>query len=187
MLRRTLSQKAIPTSDVDGVKAAVAHASQIFPSSAEVAIATAAVQAFLENDLHGATSTLQKARSLPAGVAARLTMLLLEKTLRQRQTSEAGDTMDWSTYVELQHSLRFLVAVHRRAVVASRDVWRALLKHEVGLDDVARALRKMDRHQVQADGAYRSMLDRHPRQARLLQVSAAFPPTRHTTEPRLPQ
>ena len=41
--------------------------------------------------------------------STRIELLTLEKELRKRQNSTAGDSMDWSTYVELQHRLRGLL------------------------------------------------------------------------------
>lgn len=43
----------------------------------------------------------------------RVELLTLEKELRKRQSSTSGDSMDWSTYVELQNRLRVIVQTHK--------------------------------------------------------------------------
>lgn len=56
---------------------------------------------------------------------------------------------------------------------ASREVWKVLCKQEVGVDDIATALRRMHKMESRADGAYRGTLERHPNQPRLMTVRSA--------------
>lgn len=48
-----------------------------------------------------------------ASQALRFETLTLERDLRQRQSSTSGDSMDWGSYVELQHRLRMLLVAHK--------------------------------------------------------------------------
>ena len=45
--------------------------------------------------------------------SVRIELLSLEKELRKCQSSTGGDSMDWSSYVELQHQLRMVLQVHK--------------------------------------------------------------------------
>ena len=58
----------------------------------------------------------------------------------------------------------------RKAIEASRDVWKSLLKSDLGIDDVATAVRRMDKHELAADGIYKSMISRHSNYPKLLQA-----------------
>lgn len=75
----------------------------------------------------------------------------------------------------------------RKAIMSGREVWRVLLKHDIGVDDIATAVKRMDRFELVADEAYRSMLERHPNQPRLLTVSARRVAADRCRQPRKPK
>lgn len=64
MLRASIGQTTLPEESKAGLVAAVNQASYIFPESGDVTLVLAAVNAFLLNDVHTATSCLQKAKSV---------------------------------------------------------------------------------------------------------------------------
>ena len=75
------------------------------------------------------------------------------------------------------HNLPFLIPpvlptpiVPRKAIETSRDVWKALLKSEIGIDAVAAALRRMDKHESAAEAVYKAMISRHSTYPKLLQA-----------------
>lgn len=61
-------------------------------------------------------------------------------------------------------------SLRRKAVETSREVWRAFLKTDPGIDDIADALRRMTKHGAAADAFYRTMVAHHPHYPKLLQA-----------------
>lgn len=62
------------------------------------------------------------------------------------------------------------MCVCRRAVQSSRDIWRSLLRHDVGMDDIVAGAKRIRRMEVAAEGAYKAALERYPDQPRILSV-----------------
>ena len=49
-------------------------------------------------------------------------------------------------------------------------MWKTLLKSEIGVDDVAVALKRMDKHELAANNLYKAMIGRHGTYPKLLQA-----------------
>ena len=64
VLRKTEGQRRVPQEDIDGCFSAVNHAVSHFPDSAEVVMAMAIIQAYGQEDVHSAQSSVQKARGM---------------------------------------------------------------------------------------------------------------------------
>ena len=70
-LRKTDAQRGVDPEDMGGGFSAVNHALSHFPDSAEAVLAMAIVQAFGQNDVHSAHSSVQKARGMPVSLVSR--------------------------------------------------------------------------------------------------------------------
>lgn len=157
-----------------GLDAAIRHAQATTGDSAKLQNVQALLQAFLQEDTHTAHSTVQKARGFKCAWVDRLVTLRLEAELRERQTDTEGDLLDLSSYVEMQTHMKAMVKFHRQVVEANRDVWKMVIRHDVGMDDLIWVIHRWRAYEQRAEVQYRTMLERYPRNVRLLRAYAFF-------------
>ena len=76
--------------------------------------------------------------------------------------------MDLVAFVELNKNLRAAMAAHREALVSLRRCWQLLLHSHVPFTKLTQAVRRIDKSVRHAEKVYRSVLQRHGTNARLI-------------------
>ncbi|CAG9461681.1 unnamed protein product [Pedinophyceae sp. YPF-701] len=152
------------------------HASaQQFPDALEVILAETILCNYVKMDTQQAHSWLEKAKlSKTRSFAHNLMMWQLGTELRRQQEEDSSDTMDWMSYVELQNNLKTLVRLHKRARVAVRAFWRQLLRQDVSVSRLISAFARVEKAETRADANYRAMMERYPRNVKVLRSYARF-------------
>jgi len=179
-LVRTLRYQAYASvgiqEEIEGCGALLAHGqASHYQNSAYACICKGLHQAFALNDVHTAHSSLQEGLQLQADTYAVLLAFSLDWVIKERASGDnTGDNLDWASYVELQSALQRLIKTHKEVLVQAREVWRACMSSDVGMDDISRQLYKTSDAELYAESAYHAMLEKYPKHVRLLRSYANF-------------
>eukprot|EP00775_Hariotina_reticulata_P007054 gene7054-7268_t len=91
-----------------------------------------------------------------------------------KQLRRDGDGMDLLGYVEMQRNFRSCVRAHKLALMAQRHFWNGLLRDSVAFEDMQRCVDRMESTEQRATSVYKRVLERYPKNGRLLKTYARF-------------
>ncbi|CAG9466689.1 unnamed protein product [Pedinophyceae sp. YPF-701] len=100
--------------------------------------------------------------------------------VRDRETKQrdkgggAGATMDLVSYVEFQNNFTNLLAWHTGALQSVRNFWRNLLRTDLTFRTLSRSFESLAMSADRAEKAYKSMLERYPKNVKLLRSYGKF-------------
>ncbi|CAG9463560.1 unnamed protein product [Pedinophyceae sp. YPF-701] len=161
---------------IEGVLAALTHAGGQFPDKAILPLFDAAFHAFVLDDTQASHGHLERAKGLMPRAAERYLVFRLSLSLRETQENNtAGDgAMDWMSYVELQRNLQALKKLHRLVLTEMNAFWGICLRRDCGLHHMTGSFNRIEEVEVRAEHNYRAMLERYPRNVKVLRMYAQF-------------
>eukprot|EP00899_Mesostigma_viride_P008503 jgi/Mesvir1/17654/Mv08869-RA.2 len=82
--------------------------------------------------------------------------------------------MDFASYIEFMNSFKVVLSDHKSVLKSVRNFWKALLRDEVAFASLRRLLEQQKEREVRADRSYKILLERYPRNTKLLESYARF-------------
>ncbi|GFR51520.1 hypothetical protein Agub_g13936 [Astrephomene gubernaculifera] len=150
-----------------------------FPNDAFVAL----VQANFMIDALGVNQSgsrqVEAARKLGPGPMSRFIIFVRQQQATQKAAGNTvaggqGSAMDLLGYVEYQRKQRMVVRLHREALQAMCNFWRALDTSRVSFTTLSRTLADIDSSVSQAQEAYRVVLETYGNSPRLVRLYGKF-------------
>ncbi|GLC41265.1 hypothetical protein PLESTM_001177800 [Pleodorina starrii] len=122
------------------------------------------------------SSRIEDARKLNPGLMCRFIMFVRHQQATQKAAGGANDGshMDLLGYVEYQRKQRMVVRLHREALQAMCNFWRALDASRVSFMHLSRALGKIESSVSQAQTAYRVVLENYGHNPKLVRLYGKF-------------
>ncbi|KXZ50396.1 hypothetical protein GPECTOR_16g569 [Gonium pectorale] len=170
--RRTLSPDA-----VDVAHCVVQAGRSLFPRSAFVALFHANFMIEVLGVAHSGGRRVSDAAKLEPGLMCRFVMFVRQQQATQRAASHSsneGASMDLLGYVEYQRKQRSVVRLHREALQAMCNFWRALDSHSVSFAQLSRALGRIESSVRAAQAAYRAALQSYGNSPNLVRLYGRF-------------
>ncbi|GLC41288.1 hypothetical protein PLESTB_001078900 [Pleodorina starrii] len=120
---------------------------------------------------------IEEARKLNPGPMCRFMMFVRQQQASQQAAghqAQRGASMDLLAYVEYQRKQRMVVRLHREALQAMCNFWRALDTSRVSFTQLSKALGKVETSVSQAQTAYRVVLESYGNNPKLVRLYGKF-------------
>ncbi|KAJ9530064.1 hypothetical protein QJQ45_023344, partial [Haematococcus lacustris] len=145
------------------------------PSNPYVILLYASFLIDVQQSYQSGYSVLQQAKKADPSFLERFAIFSREQQHTQKSAGAVpGQATDLVSYVELSRNLRLALKVHKEALMAIRMFWACLVQHKVNFDSMSTAVERMDSSIRQADKVYRSVLQRHTSNMKLVRLYAKF-------------
>ncbi|GFR46430.1 hypothetical protein Agub_g8004 [Astrephomene gubernaculifera] len=149
----------------------------MFPSSAYMHLLHANFMIDVLGVAQSGSSRLEDARKLNPGLMSRFVMFVRQQQATQKDAGKNatdGASMDLLGYVEYQRKQRMVVRLHRDALQAMCNFWKALDAHTVSFTHLSKALAKIDTSVSEAQAAYRVVLESYSSNPKLVRLYGKF-------------
>ncbi|KAG2494508.1 hypothetical protein HYH03_007276 [Edaphochlamys debaryana] len=120
---------------------------------------------------------IEDARKLSPSLMCRFIMFVRQQQATQKDAGNSandGNSMDLLGYVEYQRKQRMVVRLHRDALQAMCNFWRALDSSTVSFIKLSKALGNIERSVSQAQTAYRVVLESYGSSPKLVRLYGKF-------------
>ncbi|KAG2494502.1 hypothetical protein HYH03_007271 [Edaphochlamys debaryana] len=120
---------------------------------------------------------IEDARKLNPSLMCRFIMFVRQQQATQKDAGNSandGNSMDLLGYVEYQRKQRMVVRLHRDALQAMCNFWRALDSSTVSFTKLSKALGNIERSVSQAQTAYRVVLESYGSSPKLVRLYGKF-------------
>ncbi|KAG2435422.1 hypothetical protein HYH02_011922 [Chlamydomonas schloesseri] len=170
--RNTLDPEAVKKAH-NIVKAGLA----MFPGSAYMVLLHADFMIDVLGVSQSGASRIEDARKLSPSLMCRFMMFVRQQQATQKAAgSHANDgaSMDLLGYLEYQRKQRMVVRLHREALQAMCNFWKALDASRVSFTHLSKALIKIESSVSQAQSAYRVVLESYGTSPKLIRLYGKF-------------
>ncbi|KAG2423147.1 hypothetical protein HXX76_015532 [Chlamydomonas incerta] len=170
--RYTLDPEAVKKAH-DVIKAGLA----MFPGSAYMVLLHADFMIDVLGVSQSGARRIEDARKLSPSLIVRFMMFVRQQQATQKAAgSHANDgaSMDLLGYVEYQRKQRMVVRLHREALQAMCNFWKALDASRVSFTHLSKALGKIESSVSQAQAAYRVVLESYGTNPKLIRLYGKF-------------
>ncbi|KAG2494504.1 hypothetical protein HYH03_007272 [Edaphochlamys debaryana] len=120
---------------------------------------------------------IEDARKLSPSLMCRFIMFVRQQQATQKDAGNSandGNSMDLLGYVEYQRKQRMVLRLHRDALQAMCNFWRALDSSTVSFTKLSKALGNIERSVSQAQTAYRVVLESYGSSPKLVRLYGKF-------------
>ncbi|KAG2423146.1 hypothetical protein HXX76_015531 [Chlamydomonas incerta] len=149
----------------------------MFPGSAYMVMLHADFMIDVLGVSQSGASRIEDARKLSPSLMCRFMMFVRQQQATQKAAgSHANDgaSMDLLGYVEYQRKQRMVVRLHREALQAMCNFWKALDASRVSFTHLSKALIKIESSVSQAQAAYRVVLESYGTSPKLIRLYGKF-------------
>ncbi|PNW87839.1 hypothetical protein CHLRE_01g003950v5 [Chlamydomonas reinhardtii] len=170
--RYTLAPEAVQKAH-NIIKAGLA----MFPGSAYMVLLHANFMIDVLGVSQSGARRIEDARKLSPSLLVRFMMFVRQQQATQKAAgSHANDgvSMDLLGYVEYQRKQRMVVRLHREALQAMCNFWKALDASRVSFTHLSKALGKIESSVSQAQAAYRVVLESYGTSPKLIRLYGKF-------------
>ncbi|PNW87843.1 hypothetical protein CHLRE_01g004124v5 [Chlamydomonas reinhardtii] len=170
--RYTLAPEAVQKAH-NIIKAGLA----MFPGSAYMVLLHADFMIDVLGVSQSGARRIEDARKLSPSLIVRFMMFVRQQQATQKAAgSHANDgaSMDLLGYVEYQRKQRMVVRLHREALQAMCNFWKALDASRVSFTHLSKALGKIESSVSQAQAAYRVVLESYGTNPKLIRLYGKF-------------
>ncbi|GFR46566.1 hypothetical protein Agub_g8158, partial [Astrephomene gubernaculifera] len=172
--------KDMYTLDPDGVNKAlqlIQAGLAMFPASAYMVLLHANFMIDVLGVSQSGSRRIEDARKLNPGVMCRFMMFVRQQQATQKAAGHSandGANMDLLGYVEYQRKQRMVLRLHREALQAMCNFWKALDVSTVSFTQLSKALGKIESSVSQAQAAYRVVLESYGNNPKLVRLYGKF-------------
>ncbi|PNW87845.1 hypothetical protein CHLRE_01g004157v5 [Chlamydomonas reinhardtii] len=149
----------------------------MFPGSAYMVLLHANFMIDVLGVSQSGARRIEDARKLNPGLMCRFMMFVRQQQATQKAAGNSandGASMDLLSYVEYQRKQRMVVRLHREALQAMCNFWKALDASRVSFTHLSKALGKIESSVSQAQAAYRVVLESYRNSPKLVRLYGKF-------------
>ncbi|KAG2435423.1 hypothetical protein HYH02_011923 [Chlamydomonas schloesseri] len=149
----------------------------MFPGSAYMVLLHADFMIDVLGVSQSGASRIEDARKLSPSLMCRFMMFVRQQQATQKAAGNSandGASMDLLGYVEYQRKQRMVVRLHREALQAMCNFWKALDASRVSFTHLSKALGKIESSVSQAQAAYRVVLESYRNSPKLVRLYGKF-------------
>ncbi|GFR46567.1 hypothetical protein Agub_g8160 [Astrephomene gubernaculifera] len=148
-----------------------------FPASAYMVLLHANFMIDVLGVSQSGSRRIEDARKLNPGLMCRFIMFVRQQQATQKAAGHSandGANMDLLGYVEYQRKQRMVIRLHREALQAMCNFWKALDMSTVSFTQLSKALGKIESSVSQAQTAYRVVLESYGNNPKLVRLYGKF-------------
>eukprot|EP00899_Mesostigma_viride_P003556 jgi/Mesvir1/13200/Mv06160-RA.2 len=145
------------------------------PQSAYLRMVYSNFLMYVRKNTAASEAELEKVRALkPSTFLAYQTFVRAKERARSTDDVPGSTSMDFASYIEFMNSFKVVLADHKSVLKSVRNFWKALLRDEVVFAQLRHLLEQQKERQVRADRSYKILLERYPKNVKLLQSYSRF-------------
>lgn len=110
--------------------------------------------------------------SAPLLAARPQVFVTVENSKRLKESNDQG--MDLHSYVEFKRNFRAVMRTHKDALLQIREMWGTMMRSDLKMSKLDNAVRETDAAIDRAYRVYRKVVERYPKNGKLLRVYGSF-------------